>query len=122
VDEFLRGKIHINARRRKMKIEIHVSEDRRTLSISVNGAAPVPMDNFILLTKEGEKTRNIVFGASEAVGRLIYWLYVNSWRFEEAAMRDVLERVAGDIHDSREIRNTASEDTVLKAHVEEWKQ
>jgi hypothetical protein len=95
-----------------MKIEIHVSDDKRTLSISVNGAAPVPMDNFLLLTKEGEKTRNIVFGATESVGRLIYGLYANSWRLEETAMRDVLELVAEDIHESREIRDAASEDTV----------
>lgn len=34
-----------------MKIEIHISEDKRKLSISVNGAPSVSMDNFILLTK-----------------------------------------------------------------------
>jgi hypothetical protein len=114
VDEFLPGKIHLNARRRKMKIEIHVSEDRKTLSISVNGAPPSPMDDFILLTKEGEKTRNIVFGATEAVGSLIYGFYINARRFEQTAMRDVLELVAEGIHNSREIRNAASEDTARR--------
>lgn len=55
-----------------------------------------------------------MFGATESVGRLIYGLYVNSWRFEEIAMRDVLELVAEDIHDSREIRHTASEETICR--------
>ncbi len=97
-----------------MKIEIHVSDDRQDLFISVNGGEPVSMDNFILLTKEGENTRNLVFGNAESLGRLLFGLYVNSWRFEETAMRDILELVADDIHESRERRSSASEETIRR--------
>ena len=95
-----------------MKIEIHISEDRRGLSLSVDGGEPTPLDNFILLTKEGEKTRNLVFGRTENIGRLIYGLCVNSWKFDESAMREVLELVAEDIHDIRERRVAESRDTI----------
>lgn len=97
-----------------MKIEIHISEDRRGLSLSVDGGEPMPLDNFILLTKEGEKTRNLVFGSTENIGRLIYGLYVNSWKFEETAMREVIELVAEDIHDIRERRITSSGDAIRR--------
>lgn len=80
-----------------MKIEIRVSDDKRSLSISVDGGSPVPMDNFLLLTKEAEKSRQLVFGSAEELRRLLLGLYVNSWRFEEFGMRDVLERVAEEI-------------------------
>ena len=54
-----------------MKIEIHVSDDRRSYTLSVDGSGPIPLDNFILLTKEGENTRHLVFGTGEEVGRLV---------------------------------------------------
>jgi hypothetical protein len=90
-----------------MKIEIHVSDDKKTFSLSVNGGPPVEMENFILLTKEGEKTRNLVFGSAENVGRLLYSLYVNCWRLDETEMRDVMELVADDIVDVRGRREEA---------------
>lgn len=97
-----------------MKIEIHVSNDRRTFSLSVDGRGPFSIDNFILLTKEGEHTRNLVFGTGEEVGRLLFGLYANSWRLEETGLRDVIERVAEDIHDSREVREGRSEEAIRK--------
>ncbi len=90
-----------------MKIEIHVSDDRTSYSIAVDGGAPEPMENFLLLTKEGEKMRNIVFGDIDTVGRLLFGLYVNCWRFEESGMRGVLETVAEDIRDIRDLRERA---------------
>lgn len=62
------------------------------------------MENFILLTKEGDKTRNFVYGAAENLGRLLYSLYINSWRFDESGMRGVLEVVAEDIRGARDGR------------------
>lgn len=97
-----------------MKIEIHVSDDKRTYSIAVNGSPPVPMENFVLLTKEGERTRNLVFGSTEDVGRLLFGLYVNCWRLEETGMREVIELVADDIRDSKDMRERASEETIRK--------
>ncbi len=97
-----------------MKIELDISEDQKVYTISVNGSPSVPMDNFLLLTREGEKTRNLVFGNVEHIGRLIYGFYVNCWRFEETGMRDVLELVAEDIRDGREIREQTSRNTVRK--------
>ena len=97
-----------------MKIEIHVSDDKREFFISVNGGESVPMENFVLLTKEGENTRNLVFGNAESLGRLLFGLYVNAWRFEETAMRDILELVADDIHESRERRESASGETIRR--------
>lgn len=97
-----------------MKIEIIVSEDRKSYAISVDGSEPVPMDNFILLTQEGEKTRNLVFGNVEEVGRLLYGFYVNCWRLDETGMRDVLELVAEDIRDGKELREQASDETVRR--------
>lgn len=97
-----------------MKIEIHVSEDNQSFSIALDGGAPMTVENFVLLTKEGEKTRNLVFGDSESLGRLIYGLYVNCWRFEETGMRDVLELVAEDIREVRDRREKASDDTVRR--------
>jgi hypothetical protein len=97
-----------------MNIEIHVSDDKKTYSLSVNGAPPVGMDNFVLLTKEGEKTRNLVFGSPEDVGRLLYSLYVNCWRLDETVMRDVLELVADDILDVRGRREEAGKETLRR--------
>ncbi len=98
-----------------MKIEIVVSEDRKSYSIKVDGGPPAPVENFILLTKEGEKTRNVVFGSPENVGRLLYGFYVNCWKLDERGMRDVLELVAEDIQDVREKRDEASQETLRKA-------
>lgn len=97
-----------------MKIEIHVSDDRRSFSLSVDGDGPVPMDNFILLTKEGEYTRNLVFGTGEDVGRLLFGFYSNSRCFEENGLREVIERVAENIRDSREVRERLSEETIRR--------
>ena len=97
-----------------MKIEIRVSEDRKTFSITVDGGPPASVENFLLLTKEGEKTRNIVFGSPENVGRLLYGFYVNCWKLDETGMRDVLELVAEDIQDVREKRDQASQETLRK--------
>ncbi len=97
-----------------MKIEIHISDDRRMLSLSVDGGESVLLDNFILLTKEGEKTRNLVYGSIENIGRLLYGLYINSWKFEETGMREVLELVAEDIRDVRESRAAETRDTVRR--------
>jgi hypothetical protein len=72
------------------------------------------VDNFILLTKEGEKTRNLVFGSPEDVGRLLYSLYVNCWRLEETEMRDVMELVADDILDVRTQREEDSRRTIRR--------
>ena len=98
-----------------MKIEIHVSEDRKRYSISVDGGAPEPMENFLLLTKEGEKMRNIVFGDIDTVGRLLFGFYVNCWRFEETGMRGVLEIVAEDIRDIRDRREQSTAEVIRKA-------
>lgn len=97
-----------------MKIEIQVSDDHKTFSISVNGMPSQYMENFILLTKEGDKTRNIVFGKPENVGRLLYGFYVNCLKMEEQSMRDVLELVADDIIDVREKRTEASQETIRR--------
>lgn len=91
-----------------MKIEINVSEDRTSFTIAVDGGPPTPMENFLLLTREGERTRNLAFGGVEEVGRLIYGFYVNCWRLDEGAMRDVLEIVAQDIRDIRAGREAAA--------------
>ncbi len=98
-----------------MKIEIHVSDDRKHYSISVDGGAPEPMENFLLLTKEGEKMRNIVFGDIETVGRLLFGFYVNCWRFEESGMRGVLEIVAEDIRDIRDRREQSTAEAIRRA-------
>ncbi|MBI5575969.1 MAG: hypothetical protein HY896_06345 [Deltaproteobacteria bacterium] len=97
-----------------MKIEILVSDDRKTYSIAVDGGPPALVENFVLLTKEGEKTRNVVFGSAENVGRLLYGFYVNCWRLDARGMRDALELVAGDIVDVREKRNDASQQTIRR--------
>jgi hypothetical protein len=97
-----------------MKIEILVSKDRKTYAISIDGSEPVPMDNFLLLTQEGDKTRNLVFGNIEEIGRLLYGFYVNCWRLEETGMRDVLELVAEDIQDGKELREQASDETARR--------
>jgi len=97
-----------------MKIEILVSDDKKSLSISVDDGPQAPVENFILLTKEGDRTRNLVFGSAENVGRLLYGLYVNSWRFDERGMRDILELVADDIHDIRDKREEASQETIRR--------
>jgi hypothetical protein len=97
-----------------MKIEIHVSDDKKSFSLSVNGAPPVGMENFILLTREGDKTRNLVFGSPENVGRLLYSLYVNCWKLDETEMRDVMELVADDILDVRSRREEASQETLRR--------
>lgn len=97
-----------------MKIEMDISDDKNTYTISVDGGPAVRMDNFLLLTREGEKTRNLVFGGIEHIGRLIYGFYINCWRFEETGMRDVLELVADDIRDGRSLREQASEETERK--------
>jgi len=97
-----------------MKIEIHVSDDRRSFDLSVDGGGPIHIDNFILLTKEGEQTRNLVFGTGEEVGRLLFGLYANSWRLEENGLREVIELVAEDIRDSREVRERGSEETIRR--------
>lgn len=98
-----------------MKIEIHVSDDKKSFSLSVNGAPPVGMENFILLTKEGENMRNIVFGDVDTVGRLLFGFYVNCWRFEESGMRGVLEIVAEDIRDIRDRREQSAAEVIRKA-------
>jgi hypothetical protein len=97
-----------------MKIEITVSEDRKRYAISIDGSRPVPMDDFMLLTREGEKTRNLVFGPIEDIGRLLYGFYVNCWRYEETGMRDILELVAEDIQDGKETRAQASQETLRR--------
>jgi hypothetical protein len=97
-----------------MKIEIIVSDDKKTYAIKIDGSEPVPMDNFLLLTQEGDKTRNLVFGNVEEVGRLLYGFYVNCLRLEETGMRDVLELVAEDIRDGKELRDEASEETIRR--------
>lgn len=97
-----------------MKIEIDVSDDKRRYSIAVDGGPPVPVENFILLTKEGDQTRNLVFGSAETIGRILYGFYVNCWRFEETGMRDVIESVADDIRDGRELREQASQETIRR--------
>lgn len=98
-----------------MKIEIHVSDDRKRYSISVDGKAPEPMENFLLLTKEGETMRNVVFGDVDTVGRLLLGFYVNCWRFDETGMRGVLEVVAEDIRDLRDRRERLPADAARKA-------
>lgn len=99
-----------------MKIEIHVSDDRKRYSISVDGGAPEPMENFLLLTREGESMRNVVFGDVETVGRLLFGFYVNCWRFDESGMRGMLEVVAEDIRDLRDRRERLpAEDETRKA-------
>ncbi len=98
-----------------MKIEIHVSDDRKRFSISVDGGPPEPMENFLLLTKEGEKMRNIVFGDIDAVGRLLFGFYVNCWRFDETGMRGVLEIVAEDIRDIRDRRERSTAEAIRRA-------
>ena len=97
-----------------MKIEIHISDDKKNLSIAVDGAPPGRMDNFVLLTKEGEQTRNLVFGNAENLGRLLYNLYVNCWRLDETDMRDTIETVADDILDVRNQREESSRETIRK--------
>lgn len=97
-----------------MKIEIRVSDDKRSYSIAVDGGEPVPMENFVLLTKEGENTRNLAFGSTENVGRLLFGFYVNCWRLDELGLREVIETVADDIRESREIRERASEETIRR--------
>ena len=97
-----------------MKIEIVVSEDRRDYTITVDGARSVRMDNFLLVTREGEKTRNLAFGSIEDGGRLVYGFYVNCWRLGETEMRDALEVVAEDIRDIREGREKATEETLRR--------
>ncbi len=97
-----------------MKIEIEVSDDKSRYSIAVNGGAAIPVENFILLTKEGEQTRNLVFGNAETIGRLLYGFYVNCWKFEETGMRDILESVAQDIRDGREVREKSSRETIRR--------
>jgi len=97
-----------------MKIEIHVSDDRKRFSISVDGGPPEPMENFLLLTKEGEKMRNIVFGDIDMVGRLLFGFYVNCWRFEESGMRGVLEIVAEDIREIRDRREQSTAEVIRK--------
>lgn len=97
-----------------MKIEIHISGDKKALSISVDGGPPARMDNFVLLTKEGEQTRNLVFGNAENVGRLLYNLYVNCWRLDETEMREMMELVADDILDVRNQREEASRETIRR--------
>jgi hypothetical protein len=97
-----------------MKIEIVVSDDRKSYSIAVDGAPARSMENFLLLTKEGEKTRNVVFGSPENVGRLLYGFYVNCWKLDERSMRDVLEIVADDILDVRSKAREASQETIRK--------
>jgi hypothetical protein len=98
-----------------MKIEIHVSDDRKRYSISVDGSAPEPMENFLLLTREGETMRNVVFGDVETVGRLLFGFYVNCWRFDETGMRGVLELVAEDIRDLRDRREQLPAEPARKA-------
>lgn len=97
-----------------MKIEIRVSDDRKRYSISVDGGAPETMENFLLLTKEGETMRNIVFGDIDTVGRLLFGFYVNCWRFDETGMRGVLEVVAEDIRDLRDRREQLPAEPVRK--------
>ena len=97
-----------------MKIEILVSEDKKSFAIAVDGDPTARVDNFILLTKEGGKTRNLVFGSPEDVGRLLYSLYVNCWRLEETEMRDVMELVADDILDVRTQREEESRRTIRR--------
>jgi hypothetical protein len=97
-----------------MKIEILVSEDKKSFAIAVDGDPTARVDNFILLTKEGEKTRNLVFGSPEDVGRLLYSLYVNCWRLDETEMRDVMEIVADDIVDVRTQREEESRRTIRR--------
>ncbi len=97
-----------------MKIEIVVSEDRQRYTIAVDGAPPASLENFILLTKEGEQTRNLVFGNAENIGRLLYGFYVNCWKFEETGMRDILESVADDIRDGRDVREKSSQETIRR--------
>jgi hypothetical protein len=97
-----------------MKIEIIVSDDKKAYSIKIDGSEPVPMDNFLLLTQEGDKSRNLVFGNVEEVGRLLYGFYVNCWRLEETGMRDVLELVAEDIRDGKDLREQASDETIRR--------
>jgi hypothetical protein len=97
-----------------MKIEILVSEDKKSFAIAVDGDPTARVDNFILLTKEGEKTRNLVFGSPEDVGRLLYSLYVNCWRLDETEMRDVMEIVADDILDVRTQREEESRRTIRR--------
>ncbi len=97
-----------------MKIEIHVSDDRRSFSLSVDGSGPMRIDNFILLTKEGEHARNLVFGTGEEVGRLLFGLYANSWRLGESGLREALELVAEEIRDSREGRERRSGEAIRR--------
>ena len=97
-----------------MKIEILVSEDKKSFAIAVDGDPTARVDNFILLTKEGGKTRNLVFGSPEDVGRLLYSLYVNCWRLDETVMRGVMEVVADDILDVRGRREEASKETLRR--------
>ncbi len=97
-----------------MKIEINVSKDRQTFTISVDDSPPIKMDNFILLTKEGDQTRNLVFGSPENVGRLLYGLYANCWKLGEASMRDVLELVADDISDVRRKLEEITSETIRR--------
>lgn len=97
-----------------MKIELDISEDKKRYSIAVDGGPATPVENFILLTKEGENTRNLVFGNAETIGRLLFGFYVNCWKFEETGMRDVLESVAEDIRDGRVLREKATDETIRR--------
>ena len=87
-----------------MKIEIQISDDRTSYDISVDGSTPVMVENFVLLTKEGEMTRNLVFGDSGTLGRLLFGLYANCSRFDHREMRNILEQVAESIRQAREAR------------------
>ena len=54
-----------------MKIEIHLSDDKRTLSIAVDGGEPAIMDNFILLAEDIHDTRERRTNATEETIRRI---------------------------------------------------
>ncbi len=97
-----------------MKIEIHISEDRTSYTLAIDGGPAVPLDEFVLLTKEGERTRNIVFGPVEVIGRLLYGFYVNCWKFGQRGMRDILEEVAEDIRDAQAQRTIEAENVIRR--------
>lgn len=84
-----------------MDITIHISDDKKRYSITVDGEGPLPVQHFLLLTREGDRARNLVFGNAGEIGRLLYGLYINCRQFDHEEMQSVIEVVAEDIQDVR---------------------
>ncbi len=75
-----------------MKIEIDHSLRPAHLSHIHDGEKSMPMENFLLPTTEGDRSRNFVYRVAENVGRLLYSFYLNSRGFEESGMRGIVKK------------------------------